>query len=78
MIALLVNANDPTAESSVNLVWDANHQDVELPPSRAPLPPCFARWALLVAGGPLFDTQREQLVWLASGHAVPAIYHLRD
>ena len=30
--------------------------------------------ALLVAGDPLFSTQREQLVALASRHAVPAIY----
>jgi len=34
--------------------------------------------ALLVSGNPLFDTQREQLVALASRHAVPAIYSERE
>jgi putative tryptophan/tyrosine transport system substrate-binding protein len=34
--------------------------------------------ALLVSGNPLFDTQRGQLVALASRHAVPAIYSERE
>jgi putative ABC transport system substrate-binding protein len=34
--------------------------------------------ALLVGGNPLFDTQREQLVALASRYAVPAIYSERE
>ena len=34
--------------------------------------------ALLVGGDPLFDTRLEQLVTLASRHAVPAIYPARE
>jgi putative ABC transport system substrate-binding protein len=34
--------------------------------------------ALLVAGNPLFDTQREQLVALASRRGVPVIYSERE
>ena len=34
--------------------------------------------ALLVSANPLFDTQREQLVALASHRAVPAIYSERE
>jgi putative ABC transport system substrate-binding protein len=34
--------------------------------------------ALLVAGDPLFNVQRDQLVALAARHAVPAIYETRE
>ena len=46
--------------------------------------PAFARivqaraGALLVGGGPLFTTQRQQLVALAARHALPAIYAQRE
>ena len=34
--------------------------------------------ALLVAGDPLFNARRDQIVALAARHAVPAIYERRD
>jgi putative ABC transport system substrate-binding protein len=34
--------------------------------------------ALLVCASPFFNVRREQLLWLAARHAVPAIYEWRD
>jgi putative tryptophan/tyrosine transport system substrate-binding protein len=34
--------------------------------------------ALLVAGGPFFDTRRDKLVALAARHAVPTVYQFRE
>ncbi len=34
--------------------------------------------AVLVSGGPFFTSQRQRIVALAAGHAIPAIYDVRE
>jgi putative tryptophan/tyrosine transport system substrate-binding protein len=88
VIALLVNANDPTAERTRREVREAaRERGVQLPILRVgtegEIDAAFTSLvelqasALLVSGDPFFDTQREQLVGLASRHAIPAIYSER-
>jgi ABC-type uncharacterized transport system substrate-binding protein len=88
-IALLVNANSPIAEPVIREVQEAARtKGVQLHILKVGTPSeidaAFTSLlelqagALLVAGDPFFDTQREQLVELASRHAVPAIYSERE
>jgi putative ABC transport system substrate-binding protein len=89
IIALLVNPNSPTAESFIRNAQDAaRSKRVQLPILRAgsedEIDAAFAKLvqlqagAILVIADPFFFARREQIVALASRHAVPAIYHFRE
>jgi putative ABC transport system substrate-binding protein len=88
-IALLVNPNNPIAEPTIAAVHEAARaKAVELQvlkaASESEIDAAFATLvqlragALLVGPDPLILTRREQLVALASRHAVPAIYYFRE
>jgi putative ABC transport system substrate-binding protein len=88
-IALLVNPNYPEADSTISDTQKAAQaKGVQLHilkvGSASEIDAAFRvlaevqAGALLVVGNPLFDTQREQLVALASRRAVPAIYSERE
>jgi putative tryptophan/tyrosine transport system substrate-binding protein len=89
VIALLVNPNNPDAERVVRDGQDAARaKGVQLPVLKASteseIDAAFATLVQLQAGGlvvqaePLFNSRREQLVALASRHAVPAISAWRE
>jgi putative tryptophan/tyrosine transport system substrate-binding protein len=91
MIALLVNPNNPTpiAERAIEDMQVATRaKGVQLPILKAAteseIDAAFATLvqlhagALIVGADPFFDSRREQLVALASRHAVPAIYAWRE
>jgi putative ABC transport system substrate-binding protein len=89
VIALLVNPNSPLAEPMTrNAQVAARAKGVQLPILKAgtesEIDAAFASLAELHAGGlvvgadPLFFARREQLLALASRHAVPAIYDWRE
>jgi putative tryptophan/tyrosine transport system substrate-binding protein len=89
VIALLVNPNSPIAEPVIREVQEAARaKGVRLPILKAgtesEIDAAFASLAELHAGGlvvvadPLFFGRREQLLALASRHAVPAIYDWRE
>jgi putative tryptophan/tyrosine transport system substrate-binding protein len=89
VIALLVNPNNPDAEHVVRDGQDAARaKGVQLPvlkdSTESEIDAAFATLVQLQAGGlvvqaePLFNSQREQLVALASRHAVPAISAWRE
>ncbi len=89
VIALLVNPNNPTAERVIRDVQEAvRTKGVQLPILKAgaesEIDAPFASLVQLQAGGvvvggdPLFFARRDQLVALASRHAVPAIYELGE
>jgi putative tryptophan/tyrosine transport system substrate-binding protein len=89
VIALLVNPNTPSVELTMRDVQEAARAkgvplhilkvgtEGEIDAAFASLVQLEAG-ALLVAGGPFFDSRREQLVALASRYAVPAIYSERE
>ena len=89
VIALLVNPNNTDTERSLGDMQDAARvKRVQLHILKADtesgidaaftfLVQLHAR-ALVVGADPFFDGRREQLVALASRHAVPAIYWLRE
>ena len=89
VIALLVNPNNPGAERIVREVPEAAHTkaaqlqilkagtESEIDAVFATLVQLHAG-ALVVQADPLFGRRREQLVALASHHAVPAIYDWRE
>jgi putative ABC transport system substrate-binding protein len=89
VIALLVNPNDPRAEGLIRDLQEAARvTGVQLQILKASteseIDAAFATLiqlhtgALLVAIDPFFFSRREQLVALASRHAVPAIYPWRE
>jgi putative ABC transport system substrate-binding protein len=89
MIALLVNPNNPNAESITGDVREAARaKEVELhvlkAGSESEIETAFASFvqsqagALVVGGDPFFNSRREQLAALASRHAIPAIYEYRE
>jgi putative ABC transport system substrate-binding protein len=89
MIALLVNPNNPVTERIIRDMEEAARaKEVQLPILKAgtesEIDAAFASLvqlqagALLVVAEPFFFGRREQLVALASGHAVPAIYPWRE
>ena len=89
VIALLVNPNNPNAERIIRDVQEAARaKGVQLPILKAgtesEIDAAFASLvqlhagALVVGGDPFFNSRREQLVALASRHAVPAIYAWRE
>jgi len=89
VIALLVNPNTPSVELTMRDVQEAARaKGVQLHilkvGTEGEIDAAFASLvqleagALLVAGGPFFDSRREQLVALASRYAVPAIYSERE
>jgi putative ABC transport system substrate-binding protein len=84
--ALLVNPNNPIAELTVRETRTAAHSlGVKLhvlnASSDRDFEPAFASVdqmhidAIVVAGDALFTSRRAQLVALAAGHAIPAIYN---
>src|SRR5439155_10139533 len=84
VIALLVNPNSPNAEPVIRDVQEAARaKGVQLHVLKAgtesEIDGAFASLvqqhagALLVAGDPFFESRRQQLIALASRHAVPAI-----
>ena len=87
VIALLVNPNNAASERIVqNAQEAARAKGVQLLVLKArtesEIHAAFLvevqAGALLVGGDPLFDTRLEQLVALASGRGVPAIYPARE
>jgi putative ABC transport system substrate-binding protein len=89
VIALLVNPNNPNTESIIRDVSEAARaKGVQLPILKAgnesEIDAVFATLAelhaggLVVAGDPFFFSRREQLLALASRHAVPANYMWRE
>jgi putative tryptophan/tyrosine transport system substrate-binding protein len=89
VIALLVNPNNPNTERTIRDMEEAARaKGVQLNILKAgtesEIDPAFASLvqlpagALVVVGDPLFINRREQLVALASRHAVPAIYAFRE
>ncbi|HEV8680424.1 MAG TPA: ABC transporter substrate-binding protein [Stellaceae bacterium] len=89
VIALLVNPNRPTVERLIaDMQGAARTKRVQLPILKAgtekEIDAAFASLvelhadALVVGSDPFFNSRREQLVALASRHAVPAIYEWRE
>jgi putative ABC transport system substrate-binding protein len=89
MIAVLVNPNDANAERIIRDVQEAARaRGVQLhvlkAGSESEIDAAFPSLVQLQAGGlvvgtdPFFNSRREQLVALASRHAVPAIYEWRE
>jgi ABC-type uncharacterized transport system substrate-binding protein len=89
VIALLVNPNNPNTQRNIADVQEAarakgRQLQILKAGTEGEIGSAFASLvqlqagALIVAGDPFFSTRREQLVALASRHAVPAIYVFRE
>ena len=88
-IAVLMNPNFPGSDARMRDLQEAARnvvQDLSIMPAgnEGEIDQAFAKLdrrrpdALLVAGDPLFNARRDQVVALAARHAVPAIYERRD
>jgi putative ABC transport system substrate-binding protein len=89
VIALLVNPNNPQTEGVVRDVLEAARaKRIQLPvlkaSSESEIADAFTSLmqlqagALVVGSDPFFNSRREQLVMLASRHAIPASYEWRE
>ena len=89
VVALLVNPSNPTTEPTTkNVQAAARAKGVQISilkaNTEAEIDGAFASLrdlkadALLVGADPLFNNRREQLVALASRHAIPAMYEWRE
>jgi putative ABC transport system substrate-binding protein len=88
VIALLVNPNNPNAEPAIRDALEAARAKVQLAILKAStaseIDAAFATLAqlqagaLVVAADPFLTSRRDQIVTLASRHAVPAIYAWRE
>src|SRR6478609_2485152 len=89
MVALLVNPSNPTTEPTTkNVQAAARAKGVQIfilkARTEAEIEAAFDNLrdlkadALLVGADPLFNNRREQLVALASRHAIPAMYEWRE
>jgi putative tryptophan/tyrosine transport system substrate-binding protein len=89
VIALLVNPNNPLPEPILREVQDAAHAKglqlrIVKAATEAEIDAAFAALIQLLAGAlilgpdPFLNSRREQLITLASRHAVPAIYDFRE
>jgi putative ABC transport system substrate-binding protein len=88
-IAVLMNPNFPGSDARMRDLQEAARnvvQDLSIMPAgnEGEIDQAFAKLdrrrsdALLVAGDPLFNARRDQIVALAARYAVPAIYERRD
>ncbi|HJY89419.1 MAG TPA: ABC transporter substrate-binding protein [Candidatus Acidoferrum sp.] len=88
-IAVLVNPNYPDAEAQIREVQDAARTlglqlHILKASSESDFDAAFATvieqraGAILIASDPFLFSRRNQLVALAAGHAVPAIYQFRE
>jgi putative tryptophan/tyrosine transport system substrate-binding protein len=89
MVAILVNPNNPLTESVTKDVQHAaattgHRVRVVNASSESDFGPAFATMAelragaLIVGGDPFFFSRSNQLVGLAAGRSIPAIYELRE
>jgi putative ABC transport system substrate-binding protein len=89
VIALMVNPNNTNAERSIAVAKDfARAKGLQLPTVKATtageIDDAFASLlplhagALVVSADPFLSNRREQIVAMASRHAVPAIYAWRE
>jgi ABC-type uncharacterized transport system substrate-binding protein len=88
-IAVLMNPNFPGSDARMRDLQEAARnvvQDLSIMPAgnEGEIDQAFSKLdrrrpdALLVAGDPLFNARRDQIVALAARYAVPAIYERRD
>jgi putative tryptophan/tyrosine transport system substrate-binding protein len=88
-IAVLMNPNFPGSDARMRDLQEAARnvvRDLSIMPAgnEGEIDQAFSKLdrrrpdALLVAGDPLFNARRDQIVALAARHAVPAIYERRD
>jgi putative tryptophan/tyrosine transport system substrate-binding protein len=89
VIALLVNPNNPNTEPTILDVQEAARaKGMRLPILRAATESeidaavatlvQLRAGALVIGADPFFNSRREQLIALASRHAIPAIYDVRE
>jgi putative ABC transport system substrate-binding protein len=89
MVAMLVNPDYASAPTEVQDVENAGRRlgvkiGIFSARTASEIEPAFSRLAdekpggLLIADDPFLQSERQQLVWLAERHSIPAIYFSRD